>query len=241
MILVTHQLQFLDQADKICYVNDGNVQVGSYADFEHMDFLTTLKKQRAAQPSTAKLVERSVSTISDFNEEVELQKEDDSKAAKPKRSTSEVFQILWSYFRTGVSTQMMIFALFIMVSNQYFDYRAERWLGTWTEKNTNLTGYDHSVQMGHAMSYCSLLGFSVIFSMLRDVIVSTIGIRCGRVLHNDAFSAVLRSPMAFFEKTSVGTIVTRLTSDMAEMDWVLPLVISSVAFVSSKIFALDHK
>lgn len=47
------------------------------------------------------------------------------------------------------------------------------------------------------------------------------GLRAARILHDQLFSAMLHSPMRFFDVTPIGRILNRFSKDMDAMDVLL--------------------
>ena len=91
----------------------------------------------------------------------------------------------------------------------------------------------HFYQIGYAV--INLIGVIGIF--LRFILVTgVLCIRASRKLHQRMLSAVLNSPLSFFDTTPIGRVINRFTADMMVLDDGLPLTLALFVFMFVTIF-----
>lgn len=114
IVLVTHQLQFLNRADKIVVLKDGQtVAIGSYEELcnSSMEFLAFLDNQREEERRRKSMTkEKSLSIRGDSEDNEKEETKDQSKTSKTKVDRSEAksggtvsMHIYWQYFKAGRS------------------------------------------------------------------------------------------------------------------------------------------
>ncbi|KAG7840075.1 hypothetical protein KL942_002874 [Ogataea angusta] len=101
------------------------------------------------------------------------------------------------------------------------------WLKHWGEQNDKTGSNDH---VGMYVGVYALFGIgSGLFTLFRAMIMwSWCSIRASKKLHNDMATAVLASPMSFFETTPLGRVINRFSQDMSKIDSALPRVFAAV-------------
>uniref|UniRef100_A0AAX7THM5 Multidrug resistance-associated protein 4 n=1 Tax=Astatotilapia calliptera TaxID=8154 RepID=A0AAX7THM5_ASTCA len=73
---------------------------------------------------------------------------------------------------------------------------------------------------------CLLLGLTaaaVVFGFARSLVIFHGLVRSAQTLHNSMFSAVLHTPVSFFDVNPIGRILNRFSKDVSQMDSVLPI------------------
>ncbi|KAH3662454.1 hypothetical protein OGAPHI_005706 [Ogataea philodendri] len=101
------------------------------------------------------------------------------------------------------------------------------WLKHWGEQNGK---NGQNTNVGMYVGVYALFGIgSGLFTLIRAMTMwSWCSIRASKKLHNDMASAVLASPMSFFETTPLGRVINRFSQDMAKIDSALPRVFAAV-------------
>lgn len=170
VILVTHQLQFLDQADSIIYMQDGKaVAVGPYNDLikNNKEFSEYLDNCRREQEKEAEAVKRTKSLsvnreeradsesysqkngkTPSISESIRLQHEVDSKQREEDLQENREYgslgaRIYWDYFKAGSSYLLVIAVIIITIASQSLFHLTDLWMSAWTSKATKI-GSDHS-------------------------------------------------------------------------------------------------
>uniref|UniRef100_A0A3P8TKI0 Multidrug resistance-associated protein 4 n=1 Tax=Amphiprion percula TaxID=161767 RepID=A0A3P8TKI0_AMPPE len=68
-----------------------------------------------------------------------------------------------------------------------------------------------------------LTAAAVVFGYARSLIIFNRLVRSGQILHNSMFSAVLCTPVHFFDVNPVGRILNRFSKDISQVDSLLPI------------------
>ncbi|XP_023122968.2 ATP-binding cassette sub-family C member 4-like isoform X2 [Amphiprion ocellaris] len=75
----------------------------------------------------------------------------------------------------------------------------------------------------HLGIYSGLTAAAVVFGYARSLIIFNRLVRSGQILHNSMFSAVLCTPVHFFDVNPVGRILNRFSKDISQVDSLLPI------------------
>uniref|UniRef100_A0A669CZP7 Multidrug resistance-associated protein 4 n=1 Tax=Oreochromis niloticus TaxID=8128 RepID=A0A669CZP7_ORENI len=73
---------------------------------------------------------------------------------------------------------------------------------------------------------CLILGLTaaaVVFGFARSLVIFHGLVRSAQTLHNSMFSAVLHTPVSFFDVNPIGRILNRFSKDVSQMDSMLPI------------------
>ncbi|CAF3840294.1 unnamed protein product, partial [Rotaria sp. Silwood1] len=251
-ILVTHQIQFLQDATKIIVLDNGEmIQMGTYA-----ELLSTSK-------SFARLLE----DINQHEQEYEEQSKidlissikDDEEDIKLLPTNIEIKQegiVKWnvyiSYLRAGIGGFLGFLLLLIIFSiQQAISLSSNWWLAEWSNDEShrhrlyNNCTYINDLKINKIRSmndnewnehrnrrfyiFCvhifslGIVAVLFIVTLLRVVTTEFICLNAARILHNKMFQRLIRFPIRFFDINPVGRILNRFTKDIAIMDDNLPL------------------
>ncbi|XP_046412545.1 ATP-binding cassette sub-family C member 4 isoform X1 [Neodiprion fabricii] len=138
-ILVTHQIQYLKNADMIIVLDNG--KVASQGSFEELQknnttFANLLNEDESEEKVKAVVhppAERMVSEISNLNEDEDI--EDEPKETDELMAKGGVSSMLyWQYFRAGGSTFMILMVIFTLILGQLASSGTDYWLSYWTKQ-----------------------------------------------------------------------------------------------------------
>jgi len=138
-------------------------------------------------------------------------------AAAPLEETREIgtipLSIYWKYIGSGGGyffTSLFVITFLIAIA---FEQGCNYWLSLWTEKQTRISAYNASSNkyqivdfgiMTGIYIYSGLMGGCFIFIAMGTMQFFYICTKSSKVLHQNMFSAILRSPMSFFDQNPVG-------------------------------------
>lgn len=230
--MVTHQLQFLQKADRIVILNNGKIlATGSFPELmdSGIDFLAFLNVSKANDE--VKNV-RKASSLRDFNmDEVkeEKSKQEEELAAAERQALREEtskagsvpLTIYWQYFKAGGNVAFISFAFAVALFSQAMFHYMDFWLSDWTEvyakmnqtrtdfvNGTEVTIYgeceDSSSQTGMILTYSGLMVILFVSTFARTTSFFLLCLRACVRMHNTIFTKVLRSPLVFFENNPMG-------------------------------------
>ncbi|RHY18279.1 hypothetical protein DYB36_014400, partial [Aphanomyces astaci] len=109
-------------------------------------------------------------------------------------------------------------------ATQVLQVGSDVWLGVWTSSD------DAVVQTKWYLGiYTSLCLGMMVAVLCRTILVAVSGVRASRVMFGKMMSALISTPMSFFDDTPLGRVVNRFAEDMSLIDIWLPFSYAGVA------------
>lgn len=228
VILITHQLQFMKESDKIAVMNDGfNLVTGSYKEIlasgvDIVAFLEKRDEESKRQPShhpgqRSREASMTVSISRSHHEEEELQTFcEDYCEVEGKGDREEMMalgsvggRVYWEYFRSGASFFYLAAVIVVTSASQVAYNYNDYWLSLWTEKykpDANGTFPTASIQAerDNVLIYSALMLALFSFYLGRVLLSFFMCLNCSIELHNRIFRSVVRAHMSFFETNPIG-------------------------------------
>ncbi|KAF5764679.1 putative ABC-type xenobiotic transporter [Helianthus annuus] len=226
-VLVTNQLHFLSQVDKILLVHEGMVkEEGSYEELSQNGVLFQKLMENAGK-------------MEEYVEEKEATGDSDSKTSKPvtkselvkdsdkKKKTKYVlikqeeretgvvnFSVLKRY-KDALGGWWVVGILFgCYAATETLRILSSTWLSIWTDESTPKT--------------YSPLFYNIIYALLSlGQVLVTLGnsywlimtsLYAARKLHVAMLNSILRAPMVFFHTNPLGRIINRFAKDLGDID-----------------------
>ncbi|XP_040192032.1 multidrug resistance-associated protein 4 [Rana temporaria] len=251
-ILVTHQLQYLTAAKHILILKEGQmVGKGTFAELlqSGVDFASLLKSGDEELPE-GQLVKssriRTFSQSSVWSQESSVQSQKEGAAdtlptepvltAVPEESRSEGtvgFKVYKKYFLSGSSYLMIFIFLFLNILAQVAYVLQDWWLSYWASEQeklnvtnviegTNVTETEKLDNTFYLGVYAGLTVATIIFGILRSLLVFQVLVSAAQALHNQMFQSLLRAPVLFFDRNPIGRILNRFSKDIGHLDDLLP-------------------
>ncbi|KAI4355527.1 hypothetical protein L6164_004290 [Bauhinia variegata] len=244
VILVTHQVEFLSEVDKILVLEGGCIaQGGSYEDlmttgtkFEqllnaHRDAIAVLdtlheNQEESPEVDTVKLVEPNGCEQDNKNCDRESCEASFQRGQLTQEEQREMGDAGWKPFLDYVfiskgllplllSSTALIGFIFFLASSSY-------WLALAIQIPKISAGMLVGVYSGLSM-------LSTIFIYLRSYWIALLGLKASKAFFCGFTHAIFNAPMSFFDSTPVGRILTRASSDMGTLDVDIPFAIIYVA------------
>uniref|UniRef100_A0A8C4HMG6 Multidrug resistance-associated protein 4 n=1 Tax=Dicentrarchus labrax TaxID=13489 RepID=A0A8C4HMG6_DICLA len=201
-VLVTHQLQYLKAADQILVLKEGHmVAKGTYTELQQsgLDFTSLLKKE----------------------EEEEQQQPQDILPRMRTLSQNSVLSHTSSVHSVKDGDQLPV--AYIM---------QDWWLAYWADEQEKLTANSTVIPNGQNVTalntdfylgvYGGLTVATIIFGFMRNLLLFNVLVRCAQSLHNRMFSAILRTPVRFFDVNPIGRVLNRFSKDIGQLDANMP-------------------
>ncbi|XP_038064939.1 multidrug resistance-associated protein 4-like [Patiria miniata] len=245
VILVTHQLQFIDKADKILILKEGKVAgYGTFQELQEdgMDFAALLKKKSVdgdydgENDVNPERLDDTVSICSDVSfhpDSHEVETPVDVVLEDMAAGTVEWMAYI-RFFRAAAGVPFLLFWVIVVVGAQALLSYTNVWLAMWTieeEKDLvdrNVTsqyyqdGTEYEDRSYYISIYAILCGATTAALFLRAFLFFHVFVTASKALHNQMFGAIIRAPMQFFDTNPVGRILNRFAKDIGYMDDVLP-------------------
>ncbi|KAM7177934.1 ATP-binding cassette sub-family C member 4 isoform 3-T3 [Macrochelys suwanniensis] len=159
-------------------------------------------------------------------------------SALPEESRSEGkinFKIYRKYFAAGANYFVIFILLLLNILAQVAYVLQDWWLSYWSneQEKLNVTSHgniginetrhlDLSLYLG---IYAGLTVATVLFGIVRSLLVFTVLVNAGQTLHNKMFQSLLKAPVLFFDRNPIGRILNRFSKDIGHLDDLLPLTI----------------
>ncbi|BGP17639.1 hypothetical protein JCM10213_001291 [Rhodosporidiobolus nylandii] len=214
VILVTHALQYIPQADSVIVLENGKIaEQGSYTSLMAADaaFSRFAREYGVASAAEAKKEVKGAETV-----QPEKAKEGGT-AAKPlmqkeERNIGSIGLKTWGAFSRAAgwyTVPVVISGLVLTSGAQVMSNLAL----TWWQRET------YGLSEGGYIGLYAGLGIAVaLFTFFSGVGCVWFGTAAARSLHNGALEQVLRAPMSWFDTTPIGRVMNRFAGDVNNMD-----------------------
>uniref|UniRef100_A0AAA9S7X9 Multidrug resistance-associated protein 4-like n=1 Tax=Bos taurus TaxID=9913 RepID=A0AAA9S7X9_BOVIN len=252
-ILVTHHLQYLEDATQILILKDGRmVQKGIYAEFpkpgiDFEDILLTNEDEEAepspgpgtptlrnwsSSESSVQSLQSSSPSLKDATPE---DKDTENIQAIPSLESSSIgmvgFKIYKNCFRAGAHWFIIVFLILINVAAQVAYFLQDWWLADWANGKSTLYamvfGQGNMIVMPdpdwYLGTYSGLMVATGLFSIARSMLLIYVLVNSSQTLHNEMLESILKAPVLFFDRNPIGRILNRFSKDTGHMDDSLPL------------------
>ena len=255
VVLVTHQLQFIQKADTIAVIEEGAiVSIGNYTNLvnQGVNFLSIFQKKKELTEKPGKGHSGSVRSLaSDTNEDddetAELNDDVDpqEETAIHGRVSGQVYS---KYFTSGSTFLGLFIVIFSSILSQALSIFSDLWLSAWTSQK-NETQIDASDESGEALAISAIASTTemnlIIYTLLMVALMAASFVRIWLVylmclrssvkIHDLAFSRIIRAQNSFFETNPLGRILNRFTRDIAIIDQMIPrnMVDMNVGFLDN--------
>nr|XP_020639200.1 multidrug resistance-associated protein 4 isoform X1 [Pogona vitticeps] len=150
------------------------------------------------------------------------------------RSAGKIgFSVYKKYFAAGAN-YFVIFILFSLnVLAQVAYVLQDWWLSHWANEQVKLNvtvngnaGKNETKTVDLEWYLGMYAGFTVVtilFSILRSLLMFQVLVNAAQNLHNNMFQAILKAPVLFFDTNPIGRILNRFSKDIGHLDDLLPL------------------
>ncbi|KAM7258623.1 hypothetical protein ACFE04_014364 [Oxalis oulophora] len=233
-VLVTNQLHFLSQVDRVILVHEGFVkEEGTFEELLNNGMLfqklmenagkmeeyteETEEAQSEEQKTSIKpSLNGTAHDLSKNGKDTGKQKEGKSILIKQEeRETGVVSLKVLSRYKNalgGMWVVMILFSCYILT--EVLRVSSSTWLSTWTSQGTTKThgpGYYNLV-------YSLISGSQVLVTLANSYWIILSSLYAAKKLHDAMLKSILRAPMVFFQTNPLGRIINRFAKDMGDVD-----------------------
>ncbi|CAG9326280.1 unnamed protein product [Blepharisma stoltei] len=233
VILATHQIHYISQADKILVLDNGNqLFFGTYqeiegrADVKHIvgELLSKFEGEKEEKPEAVKEeTEKKVAA----KDKLSIQEEEIEKGSVP---ISVYFKFLLFGFRTCLAFPVL---LVIIVAAQISYIMIMWWLALWARESKSDQDDAYNIWV-----YAIIIAAAYILAYLRAYSLGLGLILSAKKLHNSALESVTKTASVFFDKNPTGRMLNRFSKDTLMMDELLMMVF--VEFLNMSITLLGN-
>ncbi|XP_029130585.1 ABC transporter C family member 2 isoform X2 [Cajanus cajan] len=230
-VLVTNQLHFLSEVDRIILIHEGMVkEEGTFEELSNQG------------PLFQKLMENAGKMEEYEEDKVDTETTDQKPSSKPvangavndnaksgskpkegksiliKQEERETGVVSWNVLIRyknalgGLWVVMVLFACYILTETLRIS--SSTWLSHWTDQGAT-EGYNPAF---YNMIYAALSFGQVLVTLTNSYWIIISSLYAARRLHEAMLSSILRAPMVFFQTNPLGRVINRFAKDLGDID-----------------------
>ncbi|PON71767.1 ATP-binding cassette containing protein [Trema orientale] len=254
ILFVTHQVEFLPAADLILVMQDGKIaQAGTFEDLlkENIGFeiLVGAHSQALESILTVENTSKAQQTIenesntgsttnsellytrheSDHNISLEITEKGGKLVQDEEREKGSIGkEVYWTYLTTVKGGYLVPIIILAQSSFQVLQIASNYWMA-WTCPTAS--GTEPKMGINSILFVYTLLAVGgSLCVLLRAILVGITGLWTAQKLFINMLHSVLRAPMAFFDSTPAGRILSRASTDQSVLDLEMPQKLGWCAF-----------
>ncbi|GFP81214.1 ABC transporter c family member 2 [Phtheirospermum japonicum] len=232
-VLVTNQLHFLSQVDRILVVHEGTVkEEGTFEELSNNGILFQKLMENAGKmeeyveenEDLVKVDDKgSKPTVNGLNNELtkdvkQTDKKKEGKSVLIKQEERETGVVSWHVLTRykdalgGAWVVMILFTCYILT--EILRVSSSTWLSHWTDSSITHT---HG-PIFYNLVYSALSFGQVLVTLTNSFWLITSSLYAARRLHSAMLNSILRAPMVFFHTNPLGRIINRFAKDLGDID-----------------------
>lgn len=236
VILVTHQVEFLTETDRILVMENGKVaQEGTYEELlksgaafgklvnahrSSIDNLGSLKLENQAQAESMN-GDQEVNTNQPAKQdsEVEISTKGFSAVQLTEEEETEIGDLGWKPYHDYLQVSKGYSLFVLMISLQLIFVIFQSLSNYWLAIVVQAPHLSKGILIG-VYSCFSIL--SCFFAYFRSLVAAKHGLKASKAFFTSFMDSIFKAPMLFFDSTPVGRILTRASSDLSILDFDIP-------------------
>ncbi|RDX98555.1 ABC transporter C family member 3, partial [Mucuna pruriens] len=255
VIYITHQVEFLPDADQILVMREGRItQSGKYNDIlmSGTDFMELVGAHKAALSSIKSLerrptfkrsssIKEDTNSLGDFEleqnvENIYDQNDMSDDTVEPKgqlvqeeeREKGRVgFEVYWKYITTAYGGALVPFILLSTTLTVAFQIASNYWMTVATP--VSVTSEPDIGSFTLMVVYVALAIGSSIFTFARAFLAVLAGYKTATILFNKMHLCIFGAPISFFDATPSGRILNRASTDQSALDMNISNIVWAIA------------
>uniref|UniRef100_A0AAQ4P4I1 ATP-binding cassette sub-family C member 5 n=1 Tax=Gasterosteus aculeatus aculeatus TaxID=481459 RepID=A0AAQ4P4I1_GASAC len=234
IILVTHQLQYLEFCDNIMLVNNGVVQeAGNHQDLMRADnhYAQLISNYQMGESEVKSKTFKPLILL--FGLAVSAPVGDQLVSQEVVTEGAVSWRIYRQYCKAAggyIASLLTLLSIVLMIGSTAL---TNWWLSFWLEKGDGSSNKTSSSYQGDVSENPDLKFYQIIYGVMLAIVVGlaiikgfsytwvTLNASCK--LHDTMFKKIFASPMSFFDTTPTGRIIDRFAKDQEEVDSSLAL------------------
>ncbi|KNA13623.1 hypothetical protein SOVF_112630 isoform A [Spinacia oleracea] len=232
-VLVTNQLHFLSQVDRIILVHDGLIkEEGTFEELSESGimFQTLMENAGKMEEYTEDKYdvessdEKAPTVLANGNlndkpsGKTDPQKPKEGKSVLIKQEERETgvvsANVLIRYKNALGGTWVVMVLLMCYVFTEVLRVSSSTWLSVWTDQSS-----PHRYGPGfYNLIYALLSAGQVLITLTNSYWMITSSLYAAKRLHDAMLSSILRAPMIFFQTNPLGRVINRFAKDLGDID-----------------------
>ncbi|XP_031726819.1 ATP-binding cassette sub-family C member 8 isoform X3 [Anarrhichthys ocellatus] len=259
VVLVTHKLQYLPQADWIIAMKDGtiqtegtlkNIQKSEPELFEHwktlmhrqdQDFETETKAASMTDLERKNLrramYSRDAARTEEDEEEESIESDDDDNMSQVMRQRATISWSSCGAYLSSAGVLLLTLLLLSQLLKHSLMVAIDYWLAHWTSNviaaKIKATPRNCTVVQDCHSWYLSVFSvlccLGIVLCLATSVAVEWTGLKVAKELHHDLLNKIILAPMRLFETTPLGSILNRFSTDTNTIDQHIPTTLECVS------------
>ncbi|OBA26632.1 P-loop containing nucleoside triphosphate hydrolase protein [Hanseniaspora valbyensis NRRL Y-1626] len=233
-VLATHQLNFIENADRVIFLNN--------------DFIFTIPEAETENEFSKNEIEDDIGSIISTDSFLDPEDKDITKKeiekdeikngrimAKEQRAINSIGgKIYKQYLKFGGGDSIwpltFLGVILSQIINTFCSLFTTVWLSYWSENK-----FENKLAGFYIGIYIMFTFTSLISTFIFSVITFTFSLNASKKLHSAAVKSILHVPMSFIDTTPIGTIINRFSKDIDVLDNELPLTAN---FMLNRLFSI---
>ncbi|KAK1381980.1 ABC-type xenobiotic transporter [Heracleum sosnowskyi] len=232
-VLVTNQLHFLPQVDKILLVSDGMVkEEGTFEElsrngplFQKLMVNAGKMVDHVNENAMTPAVDSDSSIPTANGGDIEFQNGAGNEKAKKggksvliKKEERETGVVSWNVlirYKNALGGLWVVLILFsCYISTEVLRILSSTWLSIWTKQSSS-TSYGPGF---YIFVYAVLSSGQVLVTLANSFWLITSSLYASKRLHDSMLYSILRAPMVFFHTNPIGRMINRFAKDLGDVD-----------------------
>ncbi|KAL6650383.1 hypothetical protein ACP70R_009308 [Stipagrostis hirtigluma subsp. patula] len=230
VLLVTHQVDFLQNVDTIFVMKDGLViQSGLYHELlaSCSDFSALVDAHHSSMEMTGEqdchVQNTGNSQATSSNENGEATAVAPNKEAGSSKliqdEEKESGRVSWRVYKLYMTQAWGWWGILVFLAVTLLSEGSSMASNYWLSYETSGGAiFDTSIFLG---VYVSVVAATIVFEMISTLVVTFSGLQSAQAFFNKMFDSIIRAPMSFFDTTPSGRVLSRASSDQTKIDIVL--------------------
>ncbi|CAL5374959.1 unnamed protein product [Camellia sinensis] len=244
VILVTHQVEFLSQVNKILVIEGGEItQSGSYK--ELLMIGTTFEQLVNAHKSSIPVLNHTINQNKSEIQSQYMDRMEETRGSYPTKANSEgdisvkglpgiqlteeeekeIGNVGWKPFLDYILVSKGSLMLSLVIITQIGFVALQAVSSYWLAFGIQIPKISSGILIG---VYTIISTTSTFFVYLRSLSVALLGLKASKAFFSDFTNSIFNAPMLFFNSTPVERILTRVSSDLCVVDFDIPFSFSFV-------------
>ncbi|KAF5303188.1 hypothetical protein FQA39_LY10101 [Lamprigera yunnana] len=231
-ILITHQLQYLKETDKIIILSEGRiVEEGSYSELQtsSMDFAKLLQEFNSNDEQTLKdkTLQTSQTPSRRDSKILDLDLLDQQREEEKLVTGAITTSTYLNYLKAGRNWLFACLVISGFLISQVAVNAGEYYVAYWVNLEQRLEECESNITIDRneiIYVYSGLTALTIFLGIIHTVLFFFFVMRVSVNLHNTVFKTISHATMRFFNNTPAGRILNRFSNDLGTVDDYLPFV-----------------